>query len=141
MRRAHSGDVLAAVTLAVLAVLVWGATLHFPELDGGYPGPSLFPRIIAAGCLLSAIGLLRRVPTAGRTAAGSVSTAYRVRTAAAVVVVACFPLLPPIAGIAGTCLAVALLLAVRPVIAAALAALASALLYGIFTLLLGVPLL
>ncbi|MCX5819978.1 MAG: tripartite tricarboxylate transporter TctB family protein [Deltaproteobacteria bacterium] len=32
---------------AALGILIFVLTLHFPSLEGGHPGPSLFPRILA----------------------------------------------------------------------------------------------
>lgn len=32
---------------ALAGAAVFAATLHYPTLDGGHPGPSLFPRILA----------------------------------------------------------------------------------------------
>ena len=41
-----------------LSVLVWLGSRSFPTLPEGYPGPALFPRVIAVLLLLSGIGLV-----------------------------------------------------------------------------------
>lgn len=41
-----------------LAILVWITSRHFPTLPEGYPGPALFPRVIAVLLLLAGLGLV-----------------------------------------------------------------------------------
>jgi len=48
-----SDTVVGAGFLAAGALIIAG-TMHYPPLDGGYPGPSLFPRIL--GGLMVAFG-------------------------------------------------------------------------------------
>lgn len=44
--------------LLILGVGLWMYTGNFPRLEAGYPGPSLFPRIIAAGLAICGAALL-----------------------------------------------------------------------------------
>jgi len=62
-----SDTVVGAGFVAAGALIVVG-TMHYPTLDGGYPGPSLFPRIlgglmVAFGGLVSVKGLRARDTT------------------------------------------------------------------------------
>jgi len=41
------------ILLAGLGVVAYFYAGHFPTLEGGYPGPALFPRLIAGGLALS----------------------------------------------------------------------------------------
>lgn len=44
---------------ALAGAAVFASTLHYPTLDGGHPGPSLFPRIL--GVLMFAFGTVLAV--------------------------------------------------------------------------------
>lgn len=62
-----SDTVVGAGFVAAGALIVAG-TMHYPPLDGGYPGPSLFPRIlgglmVAFGGLVGVKGLRARDTT------------------------------------------------------------------------------
>jgi putative tricarboxylic transport membrane protein len=62
-----SDTVVGAGFVAAGALIIAG-TMHYPTLDGGYPGPSLFPRIlgglmVAFGGLVSVKGLRARDAT------------------------------------------------------------------------------
>ena len=46
------------LAIILLASLVWISSRQFPTLPEGYPGPSLFPRVIAVLLLLAGVGLL-----------------------------------------------------------------------------------
>ncbi len=52
------GTYLLGALFAVLGVWVWWYTGFFPSLDGGYPGPALFPRIVSVGLILGGVGLV-----------------------------------------------------------------------------------
>jgi putative tricarboxylic transport membrane protein len=39
-------DYIGGGIFMALGVFIWGMTFRFPELDGGHPGPSLFPRVL-----------------------------------------------------------------------------------------------
>jgi putative tricarboxylic transport membrane protein len=55
--------------LVVLAIWIWWYSANFPSLDEGYPGPALFPRIVAVGFALC--GLLLLYPFRGSLKLGS----------------------------------------------------------------------
>ncbi len=40
-------DYIGGGIFVALGVFIWSMTLQFPELEGGHPGPSLFPRVLA----------------------------------------------------------------------------------------------
>ncbi|HSR11651.1 MAG TPA: tripartite tricarboxylate transporter TctB family protein [Thermodesulfobacteriota bacterium] len=40
-------DVVGGGIFAALGVFIWLMSFQFPELEGGHPGPSLFPRVLA----------------------------------------------------------------------------------------------
>jgi len=42
-------EIIASIFLILLAAFIWYLSSDFPKLDQAYPGPSLFPRIIAVG--------------------------------------------------------------------------------------------
>ncbi|MEZ4827157.1 MAG: tripartite tricarboxylate transporter TctB family protein [Bacteroidia bacterium] len=48
---------ISAAFLLAIAVAVWWHAGTFPQLDGGHPGPSLFPRLIALLIAVASIGL------------------------------------------------------------------------------------
>lgn len=41
-------DYIGGGIFMALGVFIWSMTLQFPGLEGGHPGPSLFPRVLAA---------------------------------------------------------------------------------------------
>jgi putative tricarboxylic transport membrane protein len=49
-------DTLVGAGFVGAGALIVAGTLHYPILDAGHPGPSLFPRIV--GTLMAAFGLL-----------------------------------------------------------------------------------
>lgn len=60
-------DCIGGGIFAVLGVVIWVFTLQFPTLDGGHPGPSLFPRVLATlfilfGAIVFRTGWRTRVP-------------------------------------------------------------------------------
>jgi putative tricarboxylic transport membrane protein len=40
-------DCIGGGIFAALGLVIWAFTFQFPSLDGGHPGPSLFPRVLA----------------------------------------------------------------------------------------------
>ena len=138
---------VAGVLLAGLGVWIWVYTEAFPALQEGYPGPALFPRIIAAGLALAGLGFV----------AGSLRHRGEIRQvlqrpawlgvarlALGVGLVALYPLMQTWLGFIPTisilCFVIAVALKVRLVVAAVTAVLGTLLLYGLFTGVLGVPL-
>ena len=140
MQRPAVSDLVAAIFIGVIGVAVWWMAGSFPSLEGGHPGPGLFPRVIAAGLILSGIGLLFSSPDKTSEAASGSSWKRVTRAAGALFVVALFPFAPPIVGIAGLCLVTALLLGTRLHVAIGLTVAVGGLLYGLFALVLGVAL-
>ncbi|RMG23814.1 MAG: tripartite tricarboxylate transporter TctB family protein [Bacteroidetes bacterium] len=143
-------DFLSAGLLVLLAAGLWMYSGSFPQLEAGYPGPALFPRLIALGLGLS--GLLLGIQSL-RSRQASAATAEPaapagpwpwLRMAGGIGGVVLFPYLHEWLGFVPAlfvvCLAVALLMRVR-LWAAGLTALgAAAVIYVLFTQLLSVPL-
>ena len=51
-------DYISGIFLLALSGWLWWYTGSFPQLDEGYPGPSLFPRLIALGLFLAGISII-----------------------------------------------------------------------------------
>ncbi len=140
-------NLLAGILLAGLGVWVWVYTESFPTLQEGYPGPALFPRVIAAGLALAGVGFigssLRRMGEIQR-APGRLAWAGVARLALGVGLVALYPVMQTwlgfIPAISILCFVVAVALKVRWIVAAVVAVAGTLLLYGLFTGVLGVPL-
>ncbi len=140
---------VAGVLLAGLGVWIWIYTGTFPTLEQGYPGPALFPRIIALGLMLSGLGFvvgsLRRI--------AEIRPAFDLsrpdwpglaRLMLGVGLVALYPLVQTWLGFIPTVsllsFVVAYVLKARPVVAAVTALLSTLVIYWLFTGVLGVPL-
>jgi len=144
----RSLEVLPGGLALALGVAVWFFAGTFPELDDGYPGPGLFPRIIAVGLALSGLGLLirafRRPGEASPATNQTPLLPAAARVAAGLALVALYPLLQGLIGFIPTVSAlsfgVAVLLGVGVVTAGVTAIVSSSLIYLLFTRLLGVPL-
>lgn len=140
-------NLIAGILLAGLGVWIWVYTETFPNLQEGYPGPALFPRVIAAGLALAGLGFigssLRRVGEI-RQALQQPAWMGVARLALGVGLVALYPVMQSWLGFIPTvsllCFVVAVALKVRWYVAAITAVLGTLLLYGLFTGVLGVPL-
>ncbi len=138
-------DLTAAALLAGLGVGLWWITESFPDLPEGYPGPALFPRMIGVTLLAAAValGVTGLRPKRRSAAARGEETAWG-PPALIVAVVSSFPVLAPHIGVAPavclTCIFGALLLRVPWRAALLLAIGVTGVLYGLFTVLLGIPL-
>ena len=140
-------NLIAGVLLAGLGVWLWVYTGSFPTLEEGYPGPALFPRVIAAGLALAGLGFiggsLRRTGEI-RQALGRPAWPGVMRLALGVALVALYPLMQAWMGFIPTvsllCFVIAVVLKVRLIVAALAAVAGTLLLYGLFTGVLGVPL-
>ena len=140
-------ELLNGLVLILVGLWVWWYTSAFPELPEGYPGPELFPRVIAAGLVLTGLLLVFTGKTTENDRAsglGSFSGKAMLRLLAGLIVVALYPFLQQwlafIPALATTCFLMALLLRVK-IVPALIAALSAAILiYGIFVKLLGVSL-
>ena len=53
-----SRDLLSGILLMAISLIVYIQSLSFPLLPEGYPGPSLFPQILALSLGLMGVGLL-----------------------------------------------------------------------------------
>jgi len=142
-------DLLCGGLVAGLGAWVWSYAGGFPALPEGYPGPSLFPRVIAAGLMLSGLALIvdgfvplnpfRRAIRTPLPPAGGLA-----RLALIGALVALSPLVQdrlgfvPVVGV--LILAVGRMLGVRFRVAVPTALLGALLVYWLFSGLLGVPL-
>jgi putative tricarboxylic transport membrane protein len=132
----------------LLGAWVWVYSGTFPQLQQGYPGPSLFPRLIAAGLVLSGLYLATMVwLRQGEEAEGEaveVSRAGLVRFALILGIVAAYPPLRAWLGFVPTValliFAVTLSLRARLSHAVLTAVLVSLAIHYAFTSLLRVPL-
>lgn len=141
-------DLISGILLLFLSGWLWFYTGAFPQLDDGYPGPSLFPRLIAigfglAGAVLCAGALKKGASIPLEADSGSIKPA-RMRLGAGLLLVIAYPWLAqwlqfiPIMG--SFLLIFALLLRNTLKQALIMAALSAGLMYLMFTKLLGVPL-
>ncbi|ARA92666.1 hypothetical protein AWN76_005470 [Rhodothermaceae bacterium RA] len=141
---------IGGLVMILLGVAVWVYAGTFPELDDGHPGPALFPRWIAAGLVAGGGGLcgawLRRRWRGAAVAAEGVGVLWAglLRGAGGLVLVGLYPVLRPLLGfipvLSLVMLAVALMLGARWPGALLTAVAGSAVVYVLFTGLLGVPL-
>ena len=60
IRKLLHKDVLAGTVLLTLCIMIWVYSSSFPELNDGYPGPSLFPRIMGVSLGLMGFWLIVR---------------------------------------------------------------------------------
>ena len=132
-----------------LGVWLWIYTGTFPELQERYPGPALFPRVIAIGLVLSGLGLVGssvRKLAATRQPLQLARPAWSglVRLALGLGLLALYPLMQGGLGFIPTVsllsFVIAVVLKARLTVAALTAVLSTVLLYWLFTGLLGVPL-
>jgi putative tricarboxylic transport membrane protein len=128
---------------------IWFYAGTFPALPEGYPGPALFPRWVAAGLILSGLGLvignIKQLPHLKKAAASvRIDTAALGYLALGAGLAALYPLLQEWLGFVPTVsllsFGVAYALKARPIPALATAVAGTVLIYWLFTGLLGVPL-
>lgn len=135
------------IAVAMLGAWVWIYSGTFPQLPEGYPGPSLFPRIIAAGLVLCGLYLvamaLARSDDDVANAALEVSRAGLFRFALALGIIAAYPLLRGWLGFVPTValfvFTVSFSLGTRFRYAVLTAVITSTAIYYVFTSLLRVP--
>ena len=142
-------NLIAGILLAGLGVWIWVYTNTFPSLQEGYPGPALFPRLIALGLVLAGlsfvVGSLRRIAEI-RDAIQQPRPAWSglARLVLGVGLVVLYPLVQTWLGFIPTIsllsFVVAYVLKARLVVAAATALLSALVIYWLFTGVLGVPL-
>lgn len=149
MMNASVKNLISGVLLIGLGGWLWMYTGTFPELQEGYPGPALFPRVIAVGLVLAGLSLvggsLRRL-AATRQRVHLVPPAWDglLRLGLGIGLVVLYPLMQGGLGFIPTVSILSFVIAValkaRLVVAALTAVCATFLLYWLFTGLLGVPL-
>ncbi len=145
----HLNNLISGSLMIGFSVWIWIYTGTFPELQEGYPGPALFPRIIAIGLLFSGIIFvgsgLRRI-AAIRQSLPLLRPAWPglARLALGIGLIALYPLMQGWVGFIPTIsilsFVVAIVLKARLIVAAITALLSTLALYGLFTSVLGVPL-
>lgn len=138
---------ISGLLCTLLGAAIWFYSGTFPELPEGYPGPGLFPRIIAAGLLLSGLALLAQGARLRRQREDAVLRpvpAGLLRLAGGLLVVVLYPWLKDVSGtmaaLALICLAVAWMLGVSLRVAVPTAIGSGVLIYLVFSELLRVPL-
>ena len=141
-------DLISGILLIGFSIFLWIQTTAFPQLDDGYPGPALFPQLIAF--LLGLLGFYLFAKSILHTSNASTpdvkhATRGRVlRFFTGIILVSTYPLLVnyvhfvPI--MAGLILFFGLLLNNKPWKAMLTAVLSAGIIYALFTQLLGVPL-
>ena len=141
-------DAFSGVLLMGLSLWVWWYSRGFPQLDNGYPGPSLFPVLIACSIGLAGLWLtfrgLRKPRTARKTRPGRKALSGLARLLTGIALAALYPVLIQythfIPVMAFLILFVALLLKNAAWHAMLMAILSASLIYALFTQLLNVPL-
>lgn len=138
-------ELISASVLGLLGIGIWWHAGSFPALEEGYPGPSLFPRMIAIGLVLGGawIGFSALRQSQEKTEA-NLQEAAGLKFAGGLALVALYPILQPVIGFMGSlgviCLGIALLLGVKPWIALVSALGTVLFIFITFEMLLGVTL-
>lgn len=141
----NAGDGISALLLCLLGIGIWWQSGSFPSLEEGYPGPSLFPRMIAIGLLLGGIWIgLKSFQQPSEEDASWLQQASLLKLGGGVILVGLYPILQPLIGFMGSlglvCLGVALLLGIKPWIAVVSALGTVLFIFVTFEMLLGVSL-
>ena len=96
-----STDLISSVLIIVLGVSIWVLSGNFPDLDEGYPGPNLFPRVIAIGLVLIGVLVIISEVRSGKQAkieGLSIPFSSLTRPGLVVLVLTIFPLISPLIG-------------------------------------------
>ncbi len=141
----NSGDSISALLLCLLGVGIWWQSGSFPTLEEGYPGPSLFPRMVAVGLLLGGVWIgLKSFRQDGEATEDLPREPSWLKWGGGVIVVALYPVLQPLLGFMVSlgliCLGVGLLLGIKPWIALVSALGTVLFIFVTFEILLGVSL-
>lgn len=144
-RKLNTLELFNALLLLALGAWIWWYTADFPSLDEGYPGPSLFPRIVAAGfigCGLLLLLLSRK--TTAPMLGGDFSPSKIWLLAAGLLMIGIFPYLINVVGFVVSlgllCFGFGMLLRVKWWKAALTATLTATVIYFLFVIGLGVSL-
>ena len=144
-------NILAGALMMFFAFIIWLYTTEFPQLDEGYPGPSLFPRMIASSLAIAGLIIIiqgfrswkRSLLKDTKPVNGDALYPY-LRLGLGLLAVGLYPLLKPwigfIPSISLVCFSLALLMKIRIKIALPVAVITALALYSIFYYLLGVSL-
>lgn len=140
-----SSDGISALLLCLLGIGIWWQSANFPALEEGYPGPSLFPRLIAIGLLLGGIWIgFKSMRTSEDQAQEIERDSSFLKLGGGVILVAAYPILQPLIGfilsLGLVCLGIALLLGIKPWIAVVSATGTVLFIFVTFEILLGVTL-
>lgn len=130
--------------LIILAAWLWWHSGSFPELEEGYPGPALFPRVMSLGLGLSGLLLvILRWPKPAPTASSVPATSW-LRLGSGMLMLILFPWVSEFLGfkvaLGLVCLVFGLLFRLKPWLALVAALGAVLFVYLTFSKLLGVPL-
>lgn len=147
-RHFNRKDIIVIGVLLALATWIWFYSGQFPNLPEGYPGPGLFPRVIALGLALIALALLVKGfishPLTDNQQLEPDPEKSLLRLGFGAILMILFPLASPLLGFMGALLVVGVLmglvLQVRWWKALLTASVTTAGLYLIFVKLLSVPL-
>ena len=115
MKSGHrSKDLIVTVILVLLAGWIWYYSERFPDMPEGYPGPKLFPRIIAVGLGLIGLGIgLKLLLGASGPEAGPQETSEGkspLRLILGILLLALFPVFSPFLGFVNSLLVVGVLM-------------------------------
>jgi len=139
-------EIFNGLFLILLGIWIWWYTSSFPSLDDDYPGPSLFPRIIAIGFFLCGIFLFFAFAKLGNQAESSKGINFRrlLILTVGMILIFLFPLITTqlnfIVALGLICFAFGLLLDVMWWKAGLTALMTSLFIYLVFIQLLGVSL-
>jgi putative tricarboxylic transport membrane protein len=140
----HQVEWINGLILLIFGGLIWLRTASFPTLDEGYPGPSLFPRLVAGGFMLCGALLLILGNWKATTRLNVKPQRSLLLVAAGLALIIIYPYLLEALGfitsLAILCFAFGLLLRVVWWKAAVTATLTSVTIYVLFVIGLGVPL-
>jgi len=107
-------DLIITAILLILAAWIWYYSGRFPDLPEGYPGPKLFPRIIALGLALIGLSIGVRLFIFGAKSdgdrPGSNQSKSPVRLVVGVILMGLFPVITPLLGFVISLLAVGVLM-------------------------------
>ena len=133
-----------SVLLLALGVWIWWYSADFPSLDEGYPGPALFPRMIATGFVSCGILLLVTHPRLPTQFAFQIAYKRTLLLISGLLLIMLFPFLIDLVGFVPSlgilCFSFGLLLKVIWWKAALTAALTASIIYFLFVVGFGVSL-
>ena len=98
----NRSDLVSIFLILVVAVAIWFMSNKFPNLPEGYPGPNLFPRVIAIGFIITS-GLLllsyfNKKPPISLAKSQETIQPNPLKLISALVAISLFPILSPVVG-------------------------------------------